>query len=210
MYGTTPLRAGDPHQHLHLQVNARVFAGGAWRGLHSVGVVDSIEAINGIGHAVVACDPGFRQALVNHGYTLDTQSGEITQLSPCRGAFSARADQITRNLDRLEATWRTDHPGDEPGPKLRQGWDRRAWAQARPDKVVPENGNDLNQRWVDELRELGFTPPLTPTPVLDPVHRSCGAPWRTDRTTRPRRGGRPGAVSSRRTQIELEQRRHPW
>ena len=30
-------RAGDPHRHLHLQVNARVFAAGAWRGLHSVG-----------------------------------------------------------------------------------------------------------------------------------------------------------------------------
>src|SRR5215218_8850944 len=27
-------RAGDPHRHLHLQVNARVFAVGAWRGLH--------------------------------------------------------------------------------------------------------------------------------------------------------------------------------
>jgi conjugative relaxase-like TrwC/TraI family protein len=44
-------RAGDPHRHLHLQINARVFAAGAWRGLHSVGVRDSIEAINGIGHA---------------------------------------------------------------------------------------------------------------------------------------------------------------
>jgi exodeoxyribonuclease V alpha subunit len=36
-------RAGDPHRHLHVQINARVFARGAWRGLHSVGVVDSIE-----------------------------------------------------------------------------------------------------------------------------------------------------------------------
>ncbi len=42
-------RAGDPHRHLHLQVNARVYAAGRWRGLHSVGVVDSIEALNGIG-----------------------------------------------------------------------------------------------------------------------------------------------------------------
>jgi exodeoxyribonuclease V alpha subunit len=30
-------RTGDPHRHLHLQINARVFAAGAWRGLHSVG-----------------------------------------------------------------------------------------------------------------------------------------------------------------------------
>ena len=28
-------RAGDPHRHLHLQINARVFAAGKWRGLHT-------------------------------------------------------------------------------------------------------------------------------------------------------------------------------
>ena len=41
-------RAGDPHRHLHLQINARVRAAGGWRGLHTVGVRDSLEAINGI------------------------------------------------------------------------------------------------------------------------------------------------------------------
>lgn len=46
-------RAGDPHRHLHLQINARVFAEGNWRGIHTVGVRDSLEAINGIGHAAV-------------------------------------------------------------------------------------------------------------------------------------------------------------
>jgi exodeoxyribonuclease V alpha subunit len=152
-------RAGDPHRHLHLQINARVFAKGAWRGLHSVGVVDSIEAINGIGHAAVACDPEFRQALAAHGYTLDPDSGEVSQLAPYTGAFSARAAQITRNIDRYEAQWRSEHPRQEPGPGLRRTWDRRAWAQARPDKVVPADGTELRRRWVEELRELGFTPP---------------------------------------------------
>ena len=42
-------RAGDPHRHLHLQISARVWAAGAWRDLHSVGIRDSIEAINGSG-----------------------------------------------------------------------------------------------------------------------------------------------------------------
>ena len=46
-------RAGDPHRHLHVQINARVLAEGAWRGLHSVGMRDSLAAINGIGHAAV-------------------------------------------------------------------------------------------------------------------------------------------------------------
>src|SRR3954469_15472952 len=63
-------RAGDPHRHLHLQINARVFAAEKWRGLHTVGVRDSLSAINGIGHAAVACDPQFRAALAAHGYAL--------------------------------------------------------------------------------------------------------------------------------------------
>ncbi|MFC5730134.1 MULTISPECIES: MobF family relaxase [Nocardioides] len=154
-------RAGDPHRHLHLQINARVFAKGAWRGLHSVGVVDSIEAINGIGHAAVMCDPEFRRALAVHGYTLDPDTGEVTQLAPYAGAFSARAAQIARNIDRYEAEWRGDHPGQEPGPALRRAWDRRAWSAARPDKVVPEDGTELRRRWVEELGELGFTPPAS-------------------------------------------------
>ncbi|KRE60041.1 hypothetical protein ASG78_15050 [Nostocoides sp. Soil756] len=152
-------RAGDPHRHLHLQVNARVLAGGAWRGLHSVGVVDSIHAVNGIGHAAVACDPGFRRALAARGYHLDPATGEVAELARYAGRFSGRASQIARNVDRYEAAWRAEHPGAEPGPRLRRAWDRRAWAQARPDKVTPTSGADLAARWREELHDLGFTPP---------------------------------------------------
>jgi conjugative relaxase-like TrwC/TraI family protein len=80
-------RAGDPHRHLHLQLNARVFAAGRWRGLHSVGIRDSIEAINGIGHAAVACDPEFRAALAAYGFTFDPETSEIRELAPFVGAF---------------------------------------------------------------------------------------------------------------------------
>lgn len=162
-------RAGDPHRHLHLQINARVFARGAWRGLHSVGVVDSIEALNGVGHAAVMCDPEFRTALARNGYTLD-ETGEVRELTAYVGRFSQRALQITRNVDRYEAQWRADHPGQEPGATLRRSWDRRAWAEARPDKVVPQSGADLLERWNDELRDLGFTPPTVPaTPATTPI-----------------------------------------
>jgi exodeoxyribonuclease V alpha subunit len=157
-------RAGDPHRHLHLQVNARVFAQGGWRGLHSVGVVDSIEALNGIGHATVMCDPGFQTALAAHGYTL-AEDGEVRELAPYTGAFSHRASQIARNVDRYEAQWRAEHPDQEPGPRLRRAWDRRAWAQARPDKVVPKDGAALVARWNEELHDLGFTPPRGPVNV---------------------------------------------
>ncbi len=152
-------RAGDPHRHLHLQINARVFAAGKWRGIHSVGIRDSIEAINGIGHAAVATDPHFRKVLAAHGLTLDPESSEIRELAPYVGAFSARTAQIRRNSDRYEATWRRDHPGEEPGPRLREVWDRRAWAEARPEKVVPKDGRELVAHWTAELRELGYRDP---------------------------------------------------
>jgi hypothetical protein len=83
-------RAGDPHRHLHLQVNARVFSAGRWRGLHTVGVRDFLAAVNGIGHAAVATDPQFRAALAAHGYTLD-RTGELLEVADYVGAFSARA-----------------------------------------------------------------------------------------------------------------------
>src|SRR6476660_2131072 len=106
-------RAGDPHRHLHLQVNARVFAAGKWRGLDTVAFRASIAAINGIGHAAVVCDPGFRAALTGHGYTLN-EGGEVEQLARFVGPFSKRAAQICGLLDRYEAHWRTEHPGAEP------------------------------------------------------------------------------------------------
>lgn len=149
-------RAGDPHRHLHLQINARVFAAGAWRGLHSVGVRDMIEAINSIGHAAVATDPEFRAALTTGGFTMDPETGEIDELAPYVGAFSARAAQIRANAERYEAEWRAEHPAEEPRPRLREAWDRRAWKQARPDKVVPNDGAEVIERWDDELRALGY------------------------------------------------------
>lgn len=155
-------RAGDPHRHIHLQFNARVWAADRWRGLHTVGVRESIEAINGIGQAAVQTDPGFRTVLAGLGYHLDAESGEIVELEPYVGAFSSRSKQIERNMDRYEASWREEHPGEEPGPGLRRAWDRRAWADARPDKVAPTSGAELEQHWRDELADLGFRPPRRP------------------------------------------------
>ena len=108
-------RAGDPHRHLHLQINARVYASGSWRGLHSVGIRDSIEAINGIGHAAVAADPEFRAVLAKHGFSLNAESGEIHELATYVGAFSARTAQIRRNVDRYEVQWRSEYPRPRRG-----------------------------------------------------------------------------------------------
>lgn len=172
-------RAGDPHRHLHLQINARVLAESAWRGIHSVGMRDSLEAINGIGHAAVATDPDFRAALAEHGLTLDRTTGEIAELAPYAARFSARAAQIARNADRYGAEWRAEHPGEEPGPRLRQGWDRRAWSQARPDKVVPIDGAAMVAAWSEELRQLGYRDPTgrasISTPRIGELDRDAAA-----------------------------------
>ncbi|MGH4000212.1 MAG: MobF family relaxase, partial [Pseudonocardiaceae bacterium] len=165
-------RAGDPHWHLHLQINARVWAAGKWRGLHTVGFRESIAAINGIGQAAVMTDPRFRAALAAHGYHLDPGSGEIVELEAYGEAFSARSKQIGHNIDRYETQWRGAHHGEEPGPRLRQAWDRRAWADERPDKVVPTSGAALEEHWRRELADLGFCTPrrgverLAPSPGM--------------------------------------------
>ena len=130
-------RAGDPHRHLHLQINARVWAAGRWRGLHTVGVRDSLGAINGIGHAAVMCDPEFRAALAAHGYTLDPKSGEVVQLAPYVGRFSAthRGRSAQRRPVRSRVAHRPPAPGARPqapaglGPS-RLG--RSATRQGRP------------------------------------------------------------------------------
>ena len=122
-------RAGDPHRHLHLQINARVFAAGNWRGLDTWGA-GLLTAINGIGHAAVICDPEFRDALAAHGYTLNTD-GEIEQLTTFVGPFTRRAAQIETNIDRYETEWPHAYRED-PGPRLWRAWDTRAWADGRP------------------------------------------------------------------------------
>jgi exodeoxyribonuclease V alpha subunit len=155
-------RAGVVHadlHSLHVQINARVLAEGTWRGLHSMGMRDSLAAINGIGHAAVATDPEFRAVVAAHGFTLDRATGELAELAPFVGRFSARTTQIGRNLDRYEAQWRAANPGVEPGPGLHRSWDRRAWAEARLDKIVPRDGTALVERWNEELHNLGYTGP---------------------------------------------------
>lgn len=154
-------RAGDPH----LQISSRVRVAGAWRGIHSVGVRDNIEAINGIGHAAIATNPEFRAVLAARGLTLDPDTSEIRELAPYSGAFSARAAQIRRNIDRLEADWRQANPDHSPGPGMRARWDRMAWAQDRPDKIVPRNGRELVERWNTELRKTGYHDPVRPVPL---------------------------------------------
>ena len=152
-------RAGDPHRHLHLQINARVFAEGKWRGLHTVGVRDSLDAINGIGHAAVMCDPHFRAALAGRGFTLDAASGEIVELAGFVGPFGARAAQIARNVDRFEATWRLAHPGPNPARRCGAHGTPARGPKTAQTRSSPKTAPNLARRWVQELAGLGYHDP---------------------------------------------------
>ncbi len=128
----------------------------------------------------MATDPQFRAALGAHGYSLDA-TGEIRQLANHVGPFSARAAQIARNLDRYEHEWLATHPDETPGPALRRAWDARAWADGRPDKVIPQPGGDLTKRWLAELTALGYRAPDGP---VDPTPTPIGALDRNDAVDR--------------------------
>ena len=148
-------RGGDPHRHLHLQVNARVPAAGKWRGIDSAQMLRMQRAINGIGHRAVVGDPEFRAALAAHGYTVNPD-GEIAQFVPVVPAMSKRSAQVAANIERYERQWRTEHPGQEPGPGLLRAWDERAWADHREAKKNhPTRGPECEAGWITELRILG-------------------------------------------------------
>jgi hypothetical protein len=68
-------------------------------------------------------------------------------------------------MDRYEAEWRAAHSGQEPGPRLRQRWHAGAWAEDRPDKIIPTDGAELTRRWVNQLQTLGFRPPVLDRPL---------------------------------------------
>ena len=124
------------------------------------------------------------------------------------GKFSARTAQIGRNLDRYEAEWRAANPGAEPGPGLRQAWDRRAWAQARPDKVVPTDGAALV-----EPVERGAARPRLPRPAAGRAtdrgrhtHGSGGSTaTRWSRSSCPGLGARRSAWNAADIRGEVEQ-----
>src|SRR5204863_378051 len=78
------------------------------------------------------------------------------------------AAQIARNLDRYEREWAAAHPYEVPGRALRRGWDARAWADGRPDKVAAQAGTSLEERWRAQLYGLGYRDPERPADLRPP------------------------------------------
>src|SRR5699024_6279201 len=161
-------RAGDPHRHIHMQIGTRVFAAGKWRALDTAGLFKQQDAIRAMGAAAIAAHPHLAQTPAEHGLTLDPVSGEVVELQRFNPVMSKRSAQINRNLDRLEAEWEAEHPGEEIGPALSARMQGVAWAHQRPGKKPTDLKDE--QWWQQELTEAGYDPTtLTPQVVQPPA-----------------------------------------
>jgi len=92
------------------------------------------------------------------------------RLRPVVEAMSRRSAQLQRNLARIEAEWRTAHPGKEPTPRLARMWDVQAWEKQRPYKVEAGVLEDELAVWAariaDVMAEHGITSPVHAVPSL--------------------------------------------
>ncbi|WP_133616860.1 MobF family relaxase [Leucobacter luti] len=149
-------RAGDPHRHIHMQIGTRVWAAGKWRALDTVALFKQQGAIRALGTAIIAAHPKLAQTLAEHGLTLDPASGEVRELQPFNHVMSKRSAQIRRNLDRLEAEWEAEHPGEVLGPVMTARLQGIAWTHQRPGKKPADLKSE--QWWVQELRDAGYDP----------------------------------------------------
>ena len=160
-------RAGDPHRHIHMQIGTRVWAAGKWRALDTAALFKQQGAIRALGTAVIAAHPQLAQTLTAHGLTLDPASGEVVELEPFNGVMSKRSAQIRRNLDRLEAEWEAQHPGETLGPVMTARLQGIAWTHQRPGKKPTDLKDE--QWWVQELRDAGYDPASLERRAVQPV-----------------------------------------
>ena len=158
-------RAGDPHRHLHLQINARVFAAGGWRGLdwsgRSTPSLRSTSSATPRSRATRSSADLDRPRLhPRPRYRRGRPAGAV------RGGVQRprRADRPQRRP--YEAAWRGDHPGRNRGrPWSGPGTARLGRCPSRQGR--PRRRRRYADRWVEDLTDLGFTPPRQrPTPAI--------------------------------------------
>ena len=129
-------RAGDPHRHLHLQINARVWAAGAWRGTGH-GRVARLDR-RGQRHRARrrAHRPGVPGRARRPRVLADRIGGDQPARPVRRGVLQARrADRPQHQTLREGLACRASRPGARPGaaPVVgRAGVGRRPPRQSRP------------------------------------------------------------------------------
>ncbi|MAB81707.1 MAG: hypothetical protein CMJ89_20410 [Planctomycetes bacterium] len=147
-------RALDPHIHRHLWLNVRVLGrDGRWSNIDSRVAMKMHTLINAEGELAARTDPAWIAALARHGYSLDG-NGEIAEVVQAVRQMSRRSNQIEKNRAVLLARWRSEHPGQEPGPDVVRQLDRLAWAQGRPAKPAAFDEAGWEQLVRIELGEI--------------------------------------------------------
>lgn len=160
-------RSADPHFHRHMEISARVWAAGKWRALDSLGARNLNVAVQAIFQREQL--RAVRPVLEGLGYQLD-ENGQIRLLRPVVEAMSRRSAQLERNLARIEAEWRAQHPGKEPSARLAKLWDVQAWEQQRPYKAEAGALDDELAVWAGRIREVIAEHHITlPEPTLVPL-----------------------------------------
>ena len=199
-------RAGDPHRHIHLQVNARVLVDGVWRGLDSQALLRMSRAINGIGHRTVLADPRFRAAVAAAGFTFQGD-GEIAELATAVPAMSERSAQISRQIGRFEKDWRkeTPRPGTDAAGSAGVGVEGVGGGSAQED-AGPRRGARRGPGTRVAHRAAGAGHRRRPDADPTPGAAVGGA----DRGRRPGRDRGPGGCGDRRRragQVDVERAR---
>lgn len=147
-------RALDPHIHRHLWLNVKVLGvDGKWSNVDSRVAMKMHTLINAEGELAARTDPAWLSALARHGYTLNNE-GEVAELASVVRPLSRRSTQIEANRAMLLATWRAEHPGQQPSPDQLHQIDRLAWAKARPNKPGDLDETGWEHLIADELESL--------------------------------------------------------
>ncbi|WP_460944242.1 MobF family relaxase [Okibacterium endophyticum] len=130
-------RSGDPHFHRHMQVLPKGYAEGKWRSFHGTVLYRLSDRMNAAADLAMARDEELRQAIADAGYTWapsENGGGVVLEFEPFVDDFSQRRAAIDQERESLEAQWRTEHPDEDPGPRLKRSWDQLGWAKTRPEK----------------------------------------------------------------------------
>jgi hypothetical protein len=150
-------RALDPHVHRHLWLNVKVMGvDGKWSNVDSRVAMKLHTVVNAEGELAARTDPQWVAALARHGYTLDAD-GEIAELAHVVRPLSRRSNQIESNRAMMVAAWRSEHPGQEPGPDQLHQIDRQAWATGRPNRPDALDEAAWEQLIADELAAIDPT-----------------------------------------------------
>jgi hypothetical protein len=121
----------------------------------------------GIIDGTTAAHPELHQALEAVGTHLDPATGEVAGVpAQLVEAMSERKHEVVTEQAALEAQWRAEHPGEEPGRRLLDRLKKVAWRTTRQQKQEGESAGAKLARWQGSIREHGGTQTPGPAAIM--------------------------------------------